>query len=124
MNCYVFPSREDIFPREGSRTFFPQTTSQTHLVVCKRTFAKVTSASEGPPRHRGINNCQGTHMVSYQEISGVLSSYTCIALVVMKPRNLPTVGIDHYGDKTFSRWSHGSPVIQWKEREAELHPLW
>ncbi|GBL92276.1 hypothetical protein AVEN_35828-1 [Araneus ventricosus] len=62
-------------------------------------------------------------MVRYQEISGVLSCYTCIALVVMKPRNLPTVGIDHWRDKTFSRWSYGSPVVQSKEREVELHPL-
>ncbi|GBM79476.1 hypothetical protein AVEN_138241-1 [Araneus ventricosus] len=45
----------------------------------------------------GTNNCQRAHMVGYQEISGVLSCNTCIALVVMKPRNLPTVGIDHWG---------------------------
>ncbi|GBM28244.1 hypothetical protein AVEN_181316-1 [Araneus ventricosus] len=75
----------------------PQTASQPHLVVIKRTFAKVASASRGRQQYTRINNCQRAHMVGYQEISGVLSCHTCIALVVMKPRNLPTVGIDHWG---------------------------
>ncbi|GBN41877.1 hypothetical protein AVEN_224613-1 [Araneus ventricosus] len=35
----------------------------------------------------------------YQEISGVLLWDTCIALVVRKSRNHPTIGIDHWGDK-------------------------
>ncbi|GBN23741.1 hypothetical protein AVEN_125633-1 [Araneus ventricosus] len=40
--------------------------------------------------------------------------------VVIKLRNYPTVGIEH--------WGHGSlvvgrPVVQWSERKAELHPL-
>ncbi|GBM40990.1 hypothetical protein AVEN_250312-1 [Araneus ventricosus] len=34
-----------------------------------------------------------------EEISGVLSWDTCIALVVRKSRNRPTVRIDHWGDR-------------------------
>ncbi|GBM26694.1 hypothetical protein AVEN_124987-1 [Araneus ventricosus] len=74
-----------------------QTASQSHLVVIKRTFEKVASASRGRPQYTGINNCQRAHVVGYQEISDVLSCHTCIALVVMKPRNLPTVEIDPRG---------------------------
>ncbi|GBM17344.1 hypothetical protein AVEN_13227-1 [Araneus ventricosus] len=81
----------------------PQTASQPHLVVIKRTFAKVIAASGERPQYTGINNCQRAHMVGYQEISGVLSCHTCIALVVMKLRNHPTVGIDH--------WEHRSLVV-------------
>ncbi|GBM36003.1 hypothetical protein AVEN_78098-1 [Araneus ventricosus] len=91
---------ERIFSHEKSVEHFStrlQTASQSHLVVIKRAFTKVASASRGRPQYTGINNCQRAHMVCYQEISGVLSCYTSIALVVMKPRNFPTVGIDHCG---------------------------
>ncbi|GBO36703.1 hypothetical protein AVEN_148963-1 [Araneus ventricosus] len=93
---FFLPART-FFPREESRALFTQTASQPHVVVIKRTFAKVTSANGGRRQYTGINNCQRVHMVGYQEISGVLSCHTCIALVVMEPRNLPTGGIDHWG---------------------------
>ncbi|GBL77758.1 hypothetical protein AVEN_152971-1 [Araneus ventricosus] len=77
----------------------PQTAGQSHLVVIKRTFSKVTAAIGERPQYTGINNCQRAHMVGYEENSGVLSCHTCIVLVVMKLRNHPTVGIDHWGHR-------------------------
>ncbi|GBM13615.1 hypothetical protein AVEN_229588-1 [Araneus ventricosus] len=68
-------------------------------MVIKRTFARVTAASGERPQYAGINYCQRAHLVGYQEISGVLSFYTCLAPVVMKLRNHPTVGIDHWGHR-------------------------
>ncbi|GBL94138.1 hypothetical protein AVEN_185087-1 [Araneus ventricosus] len=72
-----------------------QTASQPHMVVIKSAFAKVTSANGGRRQCTGINNCQTVHMIGYQEISGVLSCYTCMVLVVRKPKNHPMVEIDH-----------------------------
>ncbi|GBL89677.1 hypothetical protein AVEN_104632-1 [Araneus ventricosus] len=97
---FSFPTRS-FSPEKRVEHFSlrPQTASQPQLVVIKRTFEEVTAASAELPQYAGINNCQKAHMVGYQEISGVLSCHTYIAPVVMKLRNHPTVGIDHWGHK-------------------------
>ncbi|GBN83393.1 hypothetical protein AVEN_199103-1, partial [Araneus ventricosus] len=59
----------------------------------------------------------------YQEISGVLSWDTCIALVVTKSRNHPTDEIHHWGLRCLVVGRMAVSVVQWKEREAELHPF-
>ncbi|GBN10533.1 hypothetical protein AVEN_243442-1 [Araneus ventricosus] len=97
---FSLPART--FSHEMRGEYFPlrpETSSQPYLVVIKRTFAKVIAARGERPRYTGINNCQRAHIFSYQEISGILSCHTCIAFVVMKPRKLHTVGIDHWGDR-------------------------
>ncbi|GBN83797.1 hypothetical protein AVEN_34480-1 [Araneus ventricosus] len=114
---FSLPART--FSHEKRGVYFPlrpQIASLPHLLVIKRTFAKVIAARGERPQYAGINNCQRAHIFSYHEISGILSCYTCIDFLVMKPSNLPTVGIDPWGDKTFSRWSHGRLGFQWKPR--------
>ncbi|GBO40472.1 hypothetical protein AVEN_64546-1 [Araneus ventricosus] len=81
----------------------PQTAGQIHLVVIKETFARVISSRGKRPQCTGINICQTAHWVGFEEISADLSCYTCIAPVVRKLRNHPTVGIDH--------WGHGNLVV-------------
>ncbi|GBN80048.1 hypothetical protein AVEN_176170-1 [Araneus ventricosus] len=80
-----------------------QTAGQLHLVVTKETFARVITSRRKRPQCRGINICQRAHWVGFEEISGDLSCHTCIAPVVRKLKNLPTVGVDH--------WKYGSFVV-------------
>ncbi|GBM10246.1 hypothetical protein AVEN_177508-1 [Araneus ventricosus] len=77
-----------------------QTAGQLHLVVIKETFASVIASRRKRPKCRGINIC---HLVGFEEISDALSCHTCIAPVVRKLKNLPTVGVDH--------WEYGSLVV-------------
>ncbi|GBM54438.1 hypothetical protein AVEN_275639-1 [Araneus ventricosus] len=81
----------------------PQTASQLHLVVIKETFARVVALRRKRPQCTGINICQIARWVGFEEISGALSCHTCIAPVVRKFRNHPTVGINHS--------EHGSLVV-------------
>ncbi|GBM27637.1 hypothetical protein AVEN_49945-1 [Araneus ventricosus] len=81
----------------------PQTSGQLHLVVIKETFARVIASRSKRPQCREINICQRAHLVGFEENSGALSCHTCIAPVVIKLKNLPTVGVDH--------WEYGSLVV-------------
>ncbi|GBM50803.1 hypothetical protein AVEN_115983-1 [Araneus ventricosus] len=81
----------------------PQTAGQLHMVVLKETFARVIAPRRKRPQCRGINICQRAHWVGFEEISGALSCHTCIAPVVRKLKNLPSVGADH--------WEYGSLVV-------------
>ncbi|GBO44734.1 hypothetical protein AVEN_120975-1, partial [Araneus ventricosus] len=71
--------------------------------------------------------------VGYQEISGVSSCHTCIAPVVMKLRNHPTVGIDHWGHGSLAvgrpevrlssggeNWRSSTPEVGTKKQVLEL----
>ncbi|GBM07773.1 hypothetical protein AVEN_33073-1 [Araneus ventricosus] len=49
--------------------------------------------------HRNKKTVKSCVWFGYQEISGVLSGDTCIALVVRKSMNHPTVKIDYWGDR-------------------------
>ncbi|GBN59711.1 hypothetical protein AVEN_231178-1 [Araneus ventricosus] len=72
----------------------PQTAGQLHLVVIKEWFARVIASRGKRSQCTGINICQRAHWVGFEEISCALSCHTCIAPVVRKLRNHPTVGID------------------------------
>ncbi|GBN38472.1 hypothetical protein AVEN_155883-1 [Araneus ventricosus] len=50
------------FPREKSLVPFTSTASQQHLVVIKKTFAKVIAATGERPHCTGINTCQRAHL--------------------------------------------------------------
>ncbi|GBM94819.1 hypothetical protein AVEN_26530-1 [Araneus ventricosus] len=81
----------------------PQTAGQLHLVVIKETFARVIASCRKRPQCTGINICQRAHWVGFEEISNALLCHTCIAPVVRKLKNLPTVGVDH--------WEYGSLAV-------------
>ncbi|GBM89847.1 hypothetical protein AVEN_107950-1 [Araneus ventricosus] len=81
----------------------PQTAGQLHLVVIKETFARVIASRGKRLQCRGMNICQRAHWIDFEEISGALSCHTCIAPVVRKLKNLPTVGVDH--------WEYGTLVV-------------
>ncbi|GBM08916.1 hypothetical protein AVEN_250374-1 [Araneus ventricosus] len=74
----------------------PQTAGQLHLVVIQETFARVISSRGKRQECRGINICQRAHWVGLEEIRGAFSCHTCIAPVVRKLKNIPTVGVDHW----------------------------
>ncbi|GBO12222.1 hypothetical protein AVEN_58030-1 [Araneus ventricosus] len=82
----------------------PQTAGQLHLVVIQETFARViASRRKAITMHRNQYLSESVYGVGYEEISGTVSCHTCIAPVVVKLTNHPTVGFDH--------WEHGSLLV-------------
>ncbi|GBM34493.1 hypothetical protein AVEN_106727-1 [Araneus ventricosus] len=81
-----------------------QTTGQLHLVIIKETFARViASRRKATTMHRNQYLSESAYGVGYEEINGTLSCHTCIAPVVGKLTNHPTVGFVH--------WEHGSLLV-------------
>ncbi|GBN39087.1 hypothetical protein AVEN_123299-1 [Araneus ventricosus] len=82
----------------------PPTAGQLHLVVIKETFARIiASHRKATTMHRNQYLSKSAYGVGCEEINGTLSCHTCIAPVVGKLTNHPTVGFD--------RWEHGSLLV-------------